>query len=151
MTETRHTCCSEFRFGDGVQVKGKCSWTYPVGVFGMRGALNIAEVDVDCPPLISLTQMGGMEILLDFKRNATTVQGICREMERMESGHPKVRIDEFVTEKLDEFGPQHRLGDLQLDEASDGEYSEDERFSEDGCEETAETGEESAEEVDWAD
>ena len=81
----------------------------------MHGALNIAEVDVDCPPLISLTQMGGMGIFLEFKRNTTTVQGICRAMERMESGHPKVRIDEFVAEKLDEFGPHYRLDGQKLE------------------------------------
>ena len=115
---TKVACTSSFRFGDGRKVEAVCSWTYPVGVYGTHGTLNIAEVAEDCPPLISLKQMQMLEIVLDFCKKTTIVQGQSRPMQTMGSGHPKINIDEFVPEKIKDFEPEFLIADENMSDDS---------------------------------
>ena len=91
-----------FRFGDGVVVDGYVAWIYPAGVYGKNGRIQIAEVDRNCPPLMSNQAMQDLKIRLAFGDKATDVksaEAYGKPMERSRSGHPVQSIMQFDREK----------------------------------------------------
>ncbi len=119
----RNECRERFRFGDGRVVPAVCSWTYPCGVYGTNGMLNVAEVRTDCPPLLSLQSMKEMGVVLDFANAQVTVQGHTKPMETMPSGRPIVRIDEYADDATP-FDEDFCL-ECQVDDAADPENSKE--------------------------
>ena len=55
-----------FRFGDGALVPCVTAYTYPAGVFGHTGMLDVAFVDRSCPGLLSRKAMKDLGIVLGF-------------------------------------------------------------------------------------
>jgi hypothetical protein len=68
MIPIREECTESFRFGDGEVVPAKCSWTYPIGINQVNGLARAAEVDRECPPLMSMTVMESMKTVLDCEK-----------------------------------------------------------------------------------
>ena len=95
LTPERSPCSDRFRFGDGNVVQAACTWTYPAGVYGQNGTLRVAEVPVDCPPLLSVKSMRELGVCLDFEQGETRVGGKTRPMESMETGRPKLHIEDY--------------------------------------------------------
>ena len=71
-------------------------------MLGSHGELNIAEVEKDCPPLLSVTAMKELGLVLDFKNQTITasiLEGKTHRMETATSGHPILSIIDYQKEK----------------------------------------------------
>ena len=78
----------EFRYGDGTIVRGTVAWTCPVGIMGFNGFLDIAEVPVATPPLMSRRAMRDLRIALDFDNETIDVRtaGVEKQPMRLSAG-----------------------------------------------------------------
>ena len=56
-----------FCFGDGQIVKATKAKLYPAGVYGKHSQVSIAEVNRDCPPLLSITTVEDLGVILNFR------------------------------------------------------------------------------------
>ena len=56
-----------FQFGDKRIEWSNCSWEYPVGIHGTNGTLNIAELECECPGLMSDEIYGLIRHLSPYK------------------------------------------------------------------------------------
>ena len=55
----------EFVFGSDRVDKSLCAWKYPVGLHGRTGVVNIAEIESNCPGLLSDVTMGQLDISIN--------------------------------------------------------------------------------------
>ena len=100
----------DFQFGDDRTDTSVCSWLYPVGVHGLNGSLDIAEVTSNCPGLMSKDTMGSLDI--DIKTRTDSYRcGFANvddyKCEHSPSGHSLIRVDWFGD--LSELDPQFFL------------------------------------------
>ena len=88
----------DFQFGDDRVDTSVCSWLYPVGIHGNNGSINIAEVESNCPGLMSHDTMATLDIDLLTKRKAYNchlfgIKDYPHEVSK--SKHALIRIDWF--------------------------------------------------------
>ena len=88
----------KFRFGDGRVVKAHTSWTYPTGLYGRHGQVNVAEVDVECPPLLSVRAMEELGMVLNFWDSTVSILSADahdKPMIKAKTGHPIIKITDY--------------------------------------------------------
>jgi hypothetical protein len=70
MKPIRHDIVEEFVFGDGETTRAKYSYEYPVFLKGKWvGSIDIALVDVPCPPLFSLGMAKRWKCICDHDKD----------------------------------------------------------------------------------
>ena len=94
-----------FKFGDGGQVEAVTSYTYPVGVGGHHGELDVALVNRDCPGLLSRQAMKDLGCVVDFANDRLSVRAAGMQGEHLQysgTGHPVLKMDDFGEELFPE-------------------------------------------------
>ena len=95
----RHNVQEEFLFGSDRVDLSKCAWEYPVGIHGNTTVLNIAEIDSNCPGLMSDATMANLDVSLHVKRQTYDlgVFGIKEYKHELsaKSRHAFIRTDWF--------------------------------------------------------
>jgi hypothetical protein len=89
----------QFIFGDGIVEESECSYIYPAFIRGqyVTGGINIAKVNVPCPPLFSIGMAAQWECITNHKKKYVRI-GRFRH---------KVPFKDGVTPYIDvfEYGP----------------------------------------------
>ena len=88
----------EFLFGSDRVDRSICAWLYPVGVHGRCGTINVAEIESNCPGLLSADTMAALDISLHTRPQTYDIgtHGIKDyKYEISPSGHAMMRIDWF--------------------------------------------------------
>ena len=88
-----------FKFGDGRVEVARVAWTYPVGLYGAHGTIDIAEVSSACPPLLSVEAMEELGIVLNFLNKTVSIENAKvydQPMERTSSGHPAIPLTKYT-------------------------------------------------------
>ena len=88
-----------FKFGDGRVEVARVAWTYPVGLYGDHGTIDIAEVSSACPPLLSVEAMEELGIVLNFLNKAVSIENAKvydQPMERTSSGRPVIPLTKYT-------------------------------------------------------
>ena len=88
----------EFLFGSDRVDVSKCAWVYPVGIHGRCGTINVAEIESNCPGLMSADTMGHLDITIHTRPKTYDIgtHGVKDyQYEISPSGHALLRIDWF--------------------------------------------------------
>ena len=88
----------DFVFGSDRVDKSLCAWNYPVGLHGRTGIVNVAEIEPNCPGLLSDQTMGQLDISINtgpktYHIGVFDVWDCPNPMAA--SGHAMVHADEF--------------------------------------------------------
>ena len=95
----RQECKEQFLFGSDRVDWSKCSWLYPVGIHGHVIILDIAEIDSNCPGLMSDSTMANLDVSIHIKRQTYDI-GVFNIKEykhelSAKSRHAFIRTDWF--------------------------------------------------------
>ena len=88
----------EFLFGSDRVDVSKCAWEYPVGIHGTTGFVSIAEIESNCPGLMSSGTMGELDITIHTRPQTYDIGAIKvkdYKHENTPSGHAMLRLDWF--------------------------------------------------------
>ena len=58
---------------DSRVVRSTSAWVYPAGI-GKHGAVDVAEVAMACPPLLSIRAMEDLGVVLNFGRRTIEIE-----------------------------------------------------------------------------
>ena len=98
LTPIKRDQVEEFQFGSDRIDKSVCSWDYPVGIHNHNGIVNIAEIESNCPGLMSDDTMGQLDISINTGPKTYHVGkfGIWdHKYDRSSSGHALLSLDQF--------------------------------------------------------
>ena len=107
---------SVFRFGDGVETKGKKCVTVPVIVGYKKLLLDIEVVDNDIPLLISKGAMKQMNMKIDFSKDTATIEGEEIKLQCTSTGHYCLPITNITLDREDVNVVLHLLNLSSLSE-----------------------------------
>ena len=104
----------DFQFGDDRVETSICSWDYPTGIHEHNGVLNIAEIESNCPGLMSRETMDDLDLILKMREKkydmlALGVSDYLHEVSK--SNNALVRIDWFGE---GEISPEYLWTDPEL-------------------------------------
>ena len=98
----------DFVFGSDRVDTSICCWLYPVGIHGHTGVLNIAEIDSNCPGLLSADTMSSLDVSVHMKPGTYDV-GVFgvkdHKYTRAQSGHALIYVDDFGS--VDKLNSDH--------------------------------------------
>eukprot|EP00971_Amphidinium_carterae_P350515 6491593-Amphidinium_carterae.1 len=85
----------KFRFGDSRVEESEGSWLYPVKKANQLMVFNVACVNTDCPPLLSVSSMASLGVVINFVDNEIELRGLGTtvDMQHVASGHPVLEFD----------------------------------------------------------
>eukprot|EP00971_Amphidinium_carterae_P048678 959568-Amphidinium_carterae.1 len=85
----------KFRFGDSRVEESEGSWLYPVKKANQLMVFNVACVNTDCPPLLSVSSMASLGVVINFVDNEIELRGLGTtvDMQHVASGHPVLECD----------------------------------------------------------
>eukprot|EP00971_Amphidinium_carterae_P339682 6477628-Amphidinium_carterae.1 len=85
----------KFRFGDSRVEESEGSWLYPVKKSDRMMVFNVACVNTDCPPLLSVSSMASLGVVINFVDNEIELRGLDTKvnMQHVASGHPVLEFD----------------------------------------------------------
>ena len=104
----------EFLFGSDRVDTSLCAWEYPVGIHGHTGVINIAEIESNCPGLMSADTMKKLDISINTGPDTYHIHAFGVEHfkhEWSDTGHALLRIDWFGD--LSTLNPKFFLENLE--------------------------------------
>ena len=105
----------EFLFGSDRVDMSKCAWLYPVGIHGRTGVINIAEIESNCPGLLSNSTMGQLDVSINTGRQTYHIGAYDvwdHKYPVAPSGHAMVHVDDFGD--LTQLDPGHFIERSEL-------------------------------------
>ena len=105
----------EFLFGSDRVDMSKCAWLYPVGIHGRTGVINVAEIESNCPGLLSNSTMGQLDISINTGPRTYHIGAFeiwDHKYPVAPSGHAMVHCDDFGD--LSQLDPRHLIENSDL-------------------------------------
>ena len=94
----RIDCQEDFLFGSDRVDTSICAWRYPVGIHGHTGIVNVAEIESNCPGLMSADTMARLDISIHTRPQTYDIGSMNvwdYNYEISDSGHALLRTDWF--------------------------------------------------------
>ena len=88
----------DFLFGSDRVDTSICAWMYPVGIHGVTGIVNVAEIESNCPGLMSADTMARLDITIHTRPKTYDIgeMGVYDyKYPITNSGHALLRTDQY--------------------------------------------------------
>ena len=95
----RTDCQEDFLFGSDRVDTSVCAWRYPVGIHGHTGIVNVAEIESNCPGLMSADTMARLDISIHARPQTYDIGSMNvwdYSYEISDSGHALLRTDQTL-------------------------------------------------------